>query len=213
MAVNVGQRNVPDTNANRKSDAVDKCQHLCRHVLNLTANSKVLECPHADVAQRVRDLATDAYLLVFAANRIDTRTKDRKTLAERVENQNVAMTDLVMMQGLIPVAVSCFKWRRGKKETHIKPLSEGFRFLGFDYRMTETGKIVMTIRPDSVKHERRKLYRLVMKVRRGEITIEKADECYNAWRAHAGHGNSYQLLKKLDEYYRDLKWRAGLYAA
>ncbi len=120
MAVNVGQRNVPDTNANRKSDAVDKCQHLCRHVLNLTANSKVLECPHADVAQRVRDLATDAYLLVFAANRIDTRTKDRKTLAERVENQNVAMTDLVMMQGLIPVAVSCFKWRRGKKEYWTK---------------------------------------------------------------------------------------------
>lgn len=100
-----------------------------------------------------------------------------------------------------------------KKKTHIKPLSEGFRFLGFDYRMTETGKIVMTIRPDSVKHERRKLYRLVMKVRRGEITIEKADECYNAWRAHAEHGNSHQLLKKLDEYYRDLKWRAGLYAA
>jgi len=48
MAVNVGQRNVPDTNANRKFDAVDKCQHLCRHVLHLTANSKVLECPHAE---------------------------------------------------------------------------------------------------------------------------------------------------------------------
>ena len=64
MAVNVGQRNVPDTNANRKFDAVDKCQHLCRHVLHLTANSKVLECPHADVAQRVRDLAADAYQLL-----------------------------------------------------------------------------------------------------------------------------------------------------
>lgn len=176
MAVNVGQRNVPDTNANRKSDAVDKCQHLCRHVLNLTANSKVLECPHADVAQRVRDLATDAYLLVFAANRIDTRTVS-------------------------------------EKKTHITPLSEGFRFLGFDYRMTETGKIIMTIRSDSVKHERKKLFRLIMKVLRGEISIEKADECYGAWRAHAEHGNSYQLLKKLDEYYRDLKWRAGLYAA
>ena len=124
MAVNVGQRNVPDTNANRKFDAVDKCQHLCRHVLHLTANSKVLECPHADVAQRVRDLAADAYLLVFTANKIDTRTKDRKKLSERVENQNMAMTYLTMMQGFIPVAVSCFKWRKGKKEYWTKLTKE-----------------------------------------------------------------------------------------
>lgn len=116
MAVNVGQRNVPDTNANRKCEAVDKCHHLCRHVLNLTVNSKVLESPHADLAQRIRDLATEAYLLAFAANRIDTRVKDSKKLKERLDGQDLALTNLIWMEGLIPVAVSCFQWRKRKKQ-------------------------------------------------------------------------------------------------
>lgn len=95
------------------------------------------------------------------------------------------------------------------KKTTIKPLSAGFRFLGFDYYLTRTGKVIMTVDPASVKHERKKLYRLVAKAMKGEISIEKADECYSSWRAHAQHGNSYQLLAKLDEYYNSLKRRAN----
>ena len=97
-----------------------------------------------------------------------------------------------------------------EKKTHIKPLSETFRFLGFDYRITKTGKIIMTINPESVKHERRKLYRLIKKVACGETTIQKADECYTAYKAVVKHGNSHQLLAKLDEYYISLKRRAGI---
>ena len=139
MAVNVGQRNVPDTPSNRKCYAVDKCCHLCKHVLIITANTKVLESPHADLAQRIRDLALGAYSCVYVANRVDTKTKDRKKLEMRATNQESA---------------------------------------------------------------------LVAKAMKGEISIEKADECYRSWKAHAQHGNSYQLLAKLDEYYNSLKRRA-----
>lgn len=121
--------------------------------------------------------------------------------------------EMVMVLNEITAKLAALGLAVSPKKTHITPLSEGFRFLGFDYRMTETGKVIMTVRSDSVKHERKKLYRLVMKVQREEITVEKADECYGAWRAHAEHGDSYQLLAELDKYYRDLKWRAGLYAA
>ena len=93
-----------------------------------------------------------------------------------------------------------------QKKTHIIPLSKGFMFLGFKWNISETGKIYLNIDPKTVKHERKKLYRLVSKAKRGEITKEKVEECYQSWKAHAEHGDSYLLLKRLDRYYEEL-WR------
>jgi len=124
MAVNVGQRNVPDTPSNRKCYAVDKCCHLCKHVLIITANTKVLESPHADLAQRIRDLALGAYSCVYVANRIDTKTKDRKKLEMRATNQESALVALFEMLGLIPVASAMFRWRKGKREFWTKLTKE-----------------------------------------------------------------------------------------
>lgn len=93
-----------------------------------------------------------------------------------------------------------------EKKTRIYPLSDGIEFLGFKYRLTETGKVVMTIRPDNVKRQRKKLRRLVTKSKNGCLPKEKVDESYAAWRNHAGKGNTTQLLKRMDAYYRAL-WR------
>jgi len=94
------------------------------------------------------------------------------------------------------------------KKTHITPLSKGFTYLGFEYRITETGKILMTLNSANIKHERRKLYKMVKLAKQGEITKEKIDECYKSWKANASKGNSYKLLKRMDEYYDSL-WQEG----
>lgn len=90
------------------------------------------------------------------------------------------------------------------KKTRIYPLSEGIDFLGFHYQLTETGKVVLTVRSDNVKRERRKLRRLVAKSKRGGLPREKVDESYAAWRNHASKGNSYRLLQRMDAYYLNL---------
>lgn len=90
------------------------------------------------------------------------------------------------------------------KKTRIYPLSEGIEYLGFNYSLTETGKIVMLIKPNNVKRERRKLRRLVAKSMRGEIPRDRVDSSYAAWRNHASKGNSYNLLQRMDAYYQDL---------
>lgn len=92
------------------------------------------------------------------------------------------------------------------KKTLIYPLSEGIDFLGFVFSLTETGKVLMTVRSTNVKRERRKLRRLVAKSLRGELPRDKVDESYAAWRNHAGKGNSYKLLQRMDSYYNNL-WR------
>lgn len=93
-----------------------------------------------------------------------------------------------------------------EKKTRITPLSKGFTFLGFEYRITSTGKILMTLNSANIKHERKKLQRLVKLAKAGKITKAKADECFKSWCANASKGNSYKLIQRMKQYYNNL-WR------
>lgn len=97
-----------------------------------------------------------------------------------------------------------------EKKTHITPLSNGFTFLGFDYRITSTGKIIMTLNSANIKHERKKLVKMVHKAQRGETTKGKVDECFRAWCNNASKGNSYKLIQRMTTFYNDL-WKENPY--
>lgn len=101
------------------------------------------------------------------------------------------------------------KFELNEKKTRIYPISKGIEFLGFRYLLTETGKVLMFIKTENVKRERKKLRRLVAKSFKGLIPKEKVDESYAAWRNHASKGNSFKLLQRMDTFYRDL-WRRNL---
>ena len=92
-----------------------------------------------------------------------------------------------------------------EKKSHIKPLSKKFLFLGFYYKLTKTGKVIMTLNTDNVKHERKKLKRMVNKEKRGEIKAKKIDECYKSWKENAEKGNSYKLIKRTDAYLEKIR--------
>ena len=91
------------------------------------------------------------------------------------------------------------------RKSHIAKLSKGFLFLGFHYRMTPTGKIIMTLNADNIRHERKKLRRMVNKSKKGEIEPSKVDECYRCWKNNAKKGNSYKLIQRMDNYLKDLR--------
>lgn len=93
-----------------------------------------------------------------------------------------------------------------KDKTHIIRLTKGFTFLGFVYRITSTGKIIMTLNSANIKHERKKLLRMVNLAKEGKITRAKVDECFKSWCANASKGNSYKLIQRMKRYYYDL-WR------
>ena len=90
------------------------------------------------------------------------------------------------------------------KKTKIYPITDGIKFLGFIFRLTDTGKVVRTVVPKNVKNYRRKLFRLVKLAKKGRISREKVDECYRSWRAHAEKGDSHNLLRRMDAYYKSL---------
>ncbi len=90
------------------------------------------------------------------------------------------------------------------KKTRITSLHKGFPWLGYDYRLTGTGKVVMTVDTGRVKAARRKYYRLAQKCKRGEISREKVDQSYQCWRNCASKGDGKQMLRRMDLYYQSL---------
>lgn len=91
-------------------------------------------------------------------------------------------------------------------KTRIYPLKEGISFLGFRFILTDTGKVIRKMLSARVRHERRKLPRLVAKAKRGEITKQKADDCFRSWLAHAENGDNEATIRRMKRYYNDL-WK------
>lgn len=91
-------------------------------------------------------------------------------------------------------------------KTKIIPIRKGVTYLGFKYRLTDTGKVVMIVDPKRIRAERKKLYRMVKLAKEGRRSKEKIDQCYQSWRNHAAKGNSWHMLQKMDNYYKNL-WR------
>ena len=93
-----------------------------------------------------------------------------------------------------------------KKKTQISRIKQPIHFLGFSFRPTESGKIVMKVLPNKVVKERRKLKKLVDLAKRGVMTRYQVDECFKSWKAHASKGNCYKLIQTMTAYYNEL-WR------
>lgn len=115
------------------------------------------------------------------------------------------MDELQRWFEIISEKLSELGFELNEKKSHVTKLSKGFLFLGFHYRMTDTGKIIMTLNSDNVRHERKKLRRMVNKSRKGEMDPSKIDECYRCWKNNAEIGNSYKLIQRTDKYLRELR--------
>ncbi len=96
--------------------------------------------------------------------------------------------------------------RFSDKKTQIAPITQPIKFLGFSFRLTETGKVVKKMLPEKVSHERRKLRRLVQRAKDGLMTKADVDKCYESWKAHASYGDTHNLILRMDKYYKEL-WR------
>ena len=99
-----------------------------------------------------------------------------------------------------------FHMELNMKKTGIFSLTEGVKFLGFYYKLTDTGKVIITMDPKKVKHERKKLRRMAGLVKKGLKTRKSVDGHYESWKVHASFGNSFKMLQNMDKFYENL-WR------
>lgn len=102
--------------------------------------------------------------------------------------------------------LECLHFQLHDKKSRCFPLRDGIEFLGFKFRLTESEKVLMLIKSENVKAERKKLYRLVKQSKNGKLPKLKVDESYAAWRNHASKGNCFNCIRRMDAYYKSL-WR------
>lgn len=107
----------------------------------------------------------------------------RKALSERLKNKGFELHE---------------------NKTRIYPAAKGIRFLGFDFRITRTGKVLMLRKPEAIKAERKKLRKLVNLARTGRIPKGKVYEHYQTWRSCADKGNNHRMVMRMDQYFKSL---------
>lgn len=88
-------------------------------------------------------------------------------------------------------------FKLNEKKTKIYSAKEGVEFLGFIFRCTGTGKILMLISSDTVRREKKHIVNVLNKV-----PIEQADEAFKSWKSHAMKGNTYNVIKRMTLYYK-----------
>lgn len=111
------------------------------------------------------------------------------------------------MDDFILVDRSKEKLEQAYKELKIKVENKGllfnpktrivqnnFDYIGFNFRITETGKIIIRLSSKKKKQKRRHIKKMLTKLKTGEITIERFAEGFNGWRVHALKGDNGALI-------------------
>lgn len=91
------------------------------------------------------------------------------------------------------------------KKTKIVPIRDGITFLGFRWRVTETGKIILTPTSEKIKDFRRTTERLLRMYARGERTEQCVDRSVETRLAHLSLGNTWKLRQRLTKWYTERK--------
>ena len=108
MAVNVGQRNVPDTPANRQLEVAEKALALAIHTIKICENDKIFDPKYRmSLTDNVIDCAKRIYLDVWNGNNVYVRP-DNGRWQERERYQLHAMAQCSEMIGLINLSRRLF---------------------------------------------------------------------------------------------------------
>ena len=83
-------------------------------------------------------------------------------------------------------------------KTQIFPFKSGVNYLGFHTYITESGKTIRKLKNQNKRNAQRKFLKMAKKVLNGELSEEKFNDSYNAWKNHISHGNCYNLSKAMD---------------
>lgn len=96
--------------------------------------------------------------------------------------------------------------RINESKTFIQKVRDPVTHLGFIYRLTPSGKVVVLADPAKIKHEKKKVMRMIAKVRKGKMTKHDVDVHFKAFKGSVRYGNSHQLIYRLNRWYESL-WK------
>lgn len=88
------------------------------------------------------------------------------------------------------------------KKTQLYKLKQGINFLGFKFKLTDTGRVLMLLSKENIKRRKRKIKKHKILLDKGEMTEEQIEQSFEGWKAHAEKGNNYHAIKNMEKLYR-----------
>ena len=101
--------------------------------------------------------------------------------------------------------VSELGYELNSEKTFIKPVTEPNLFLGFEYRLAEDGRVIMTVNPEWPKRTRRSLRRLLALEQKGLRPRGTADASFVGKMAHVEKGDSRLLVERMYAWYEETR--------
>lgn len=82
-------------------------------------------------------------------------------------------------------------------KTQIYPLHHGIEFLGWRFFLTDTGKAIRKLKPQSKTRLKRRLKKLQKDYAEGTIELDQVRSSLASYQGHLKHGATYRLRKKV----------------
>lgn len=147
---------------------------------------------------------------ITALDKIDHYIKERL----RVKYYIRYMDDFILIHHDKAFLEQCLKLIKSKlqecgmaineSKTYIQKVDKPILYLGFVYRLTKSGKVVILADPKKIKHERKKIIRMKKLVEQGKLTKHDVDRHFKAYKAGVRYGNSHNLINRLNKWYTSL---------
>lgn len=83
------------------------------------------------------------------------------------------------------------------EKTQIYPLKQGYEFLGWKYHLSNTGKIIKTVKKQSKIRAHRRFKKLNRQYKNGEKNFKDVKNVVMSYHGHFKHGKTYHLRKRL----------------
>ncbi len=105
-------------------------------------------------------------------------------------------TEAHRLQASLEVELKKYSLTLNRRKTQLYKLRAWYQFLGFRFTITETGKVLMKIRKESVRKERRRL------VHQADILLPSEDirESSECWLQNARKGDNYFVAKRMEDF-------------
>ena len=82
-------------------------------------------------------------------------------------------------------------------KTQIYPLHCGIEFLGWRFSLTDTGRVIRRLKPQSKTRLKRRFKKLQKEYGEGQIDLEDVQASLASYRGHLMHGDTYRLKSRL----------------
>jgi hypothetical protein len=93
-----------------------------------------------------------------------------------------------------------------KKKTQIFLVTQPIKFLGYSFRLTETGKVVIKVLPKKLTKRKRIVRKQIQDFLEGKKTKEKIDESFRGFMVGLEFGNNRKAADEMWKWYKN-EWR------